>query len=105
MSEKPDMEHQNEVEVPRMPINEPANVAHSNADVPTEVAGTESAPSIETHVVAAAESEDLKTRAILMQDELGSILNTVKSIKDNCAKLKSENQSLQEYIESLMAKR
>lgn len=53
----------------------------------------------------AANIADPRTRALMMQAELGSILTTVKSIKDSCAKLKSENKSLQEYIESLMAKR
>lgn len=111
MTEKPDMEVHNEVQVPTMPISEHADVGHASTDDPTEEGGTESTLNTESisnadaTVVAAAEAKDLRTRAVLMQDELGSILNTVKTIKDNCAKLKSENQSLQEYIESLMAKR
>lgn len=70
------------------------------ADLPTGAAGA-------TAVYEADDTDvdTLRAKANVMQTELGAILASVRSIKDNCTKLKTENRSLQEYIESLMAKR
>lgn len=49
--------------------------------------------------------EELRERAASLQDLLQQELGEVRTVKTSCAKLKLENKSLQEYIESLMARR
>lgn len=57
---------------------------------------------------AILESDDLATlqlRAVELQQQLRRDLDEVKATKSSCTKLRLENKSLQEYIESLMARR
>lgn len=44
----------------------------------------------------------LRKHAILMQERLGLILDSVQDIKQKSLRLQTENKFIQEYIESLM---
>jgi len=82
---------------------EPSEIGPVHSHVGPDTPGP--APDASTAPVGDGGTDKLRMKANVMQNELGTILASVRSIKDNCAKLKTENRSLQEYIESLMAKR
>ncbi|KAK0550291.1 hypothetical protein OC861_003050 [Tilletia horrida] len=47
------------------------------------------------------EKENLVKEIIANQDSLRALLNRVNSVKDDCTKAESENETLQTYVESV----